>query len=56
MDTTMFERPPTTVAQDSETRRVSTEPAEGYVLDPWSGLYLETEVAYKSRVAPKEPA
>lgn len=56
MDPTMFDLPPTKVGQATETRLVSTEPAEGYVLDPWSGLYLETEVAYKSRIALKEPA
>lgn len=33
-----------------DARRVSPEPAEGYVLDPWSGLYTETEAAYRSRV------
>jgi hypothetical protein len=56
MAPTMFDLPPTYVDQDTETRRVSTEPAEGYVLDPWSGLYLETELAYRQRVALKEPA
>jgi hypothetical protein len=56
MDPTMFDLPPTHVDQDTEARRVSTEPAEGYVLEPWSGLYLETEMAFKSRLAQKEPA
>lgn len=56
MDPTMFDLPPPPVDQDTEARRVSAEPAEGYVLDPWSGLYLETEMAYKSRLFAKEPA
>lgn len=51
MDPTMLDLPPTNVDQNAEARRVSTEPAEGYVLEPWSGLYLETEAAYKSRLA-----
>ena len=33
-------------------RRVSPEPADGYVLDPWSGLYTETESAYQNRLGP----
>lgn len=56
MPPTMFDLPPSHMDPTGEARRVSTEPAEGYVLDPWSGLYMETEGAYKSRVAPKEPA
>jgi hypothetical protein len=31
-------------------RRVSAEHVEGYVLDPWSGLYQETETAYRDRL------
>ena len=31
-------------------RRMSPEPLEGYVLDPWSGLYQETETAYRDRL------
>ena len=31
-------------------RRVSPEPADGYVLDPWSGLYTETEATYQHRL------
>jgi hypothetical protein len=56
MDPTMYNLPPIHVDEDPEARRISTEPEEGYVLDPWSGLYLETELAYKSRLALKEPA
>jgi len=37
--------------QDPEIRRTSAEPVEGYVLEPWSGLYVETEPAYRSRLA-----
>ncbi|MGO4502863.1 MULTISPECIES: hypothetical protein [unclassified Dyella] len=36
--------------EELHARRVSPEPAEGYVLDPWSGLYTETEAAYQSRL------
>ncbi|WP_158628802.1 hypothetical protein [Dyella choica] len=56
MPPTMFDLPLRRVDHDHEARRASTEPVEGYVLDPWSGLYLETEVAYKHRVAPQELA
>jgi hypothetical protein len=35
-------------------RRVSPEPLEGYVLDPWSGLYQETESAYRDRLRTHE--
>jgi len=33
-----------------DVRRVSAEPRDGYVLDPWSGLYQETEAAYRDRL------
>ncbi|WP_324145773.1 hypothetical protein [Dyella sp.] len=56
MDPTMYDLPLSHVDEDPEARRISTEPAEGYVLDPWSGLYLETELAYKNRLALNEPA
>lgn len=57
MDPTMLELPPAnTVDQDAEARRISSEPAEGYVLEPWSGLYLETDFAYKNRLALRELA
>lgn len=35
-------------------RRVSPDPLEGYVLDPWSGLYQETELAYRDRLRSSE--
>lgn len=38
------------IAGDEHARLVSPEPVEGYVLDPWSGLYTETEAAYRSRL------
>lgn len=50
MDLTMLGQLPTNADQDPELRRVSAEPKEGYVLEPWSGLYVETEAAYKSRL------
>lgn len=39
---------------DPDLRRVSPEPAEGYVLEPWSGMYVETETAYRARLAAAE--
>jgi hypothetical protein len=36
-------------------RRVSAEPTEGYVLDPWSGLYRESESTYQSRLQAAPP-
>lgn len=30
--------------------RVSHEPTDGYVLNPWSGLYQETETTYRTRL------
>jgi hypothetical protein len=51
MDPMMLDLPLTNDDQDPEIRRVSTEPAEGYVLEPWSGLYVETEMMYRSRLS-----
>lgn len=51
MDAMILDLPPMNADQDPELRRVSAEPVEGYVLEPWSGLYVETEAAYKSRLA-----
>jgi hypothetical protein len=31
-------------------RRVSEEPIDGYVLNPWSGLYQETDTTYQNRL------
>lgn len=45
-----FESPPIHSDHGHEIRRASAEPADGYVLEPWSGLYLETEIAYRNRV------
>jgi hypothetical protein len=39
-------------AAQQDDRRVSPEPMEGYVLNPWSGLYQETEATYRSRLEP----
>jgi hypothetical protein len=33
-----------------DVRRMSPDPMEGYVLDPWSGLYQESEVTYRDRL------
>lgn len=35
--------------QAEDIRRVSLGPVDGYVLDPWSGLYQETEDTYRQR-------
>ncbi|WP_157956450.1 hypothetical protein [Dyella sp. C11] len=37
-------------AEHPHARRVSPEPTDGYVLDPWSGLYRETDATYQSRL------
>lgn len=37
-----------------DVRRVSQEPLDGYVLDPWSGLYQETEATYRNRLDAEE--
>jgi hypothetical protein len=40
--------------QRRDVRRVSQEPLNGYVLDPWSGLYQETESMYRGRLNAEE--
>ncbi|WP_233840568.1 hypothetical protein [Dyella sp. 2HG41-7] len=37
--------------QTPDTKRVSFEPIDGYVLNPWSGLYQETDTTYMNRLA-----
>ena len=49
MDPTTLDAPIAS-AEHPHARRVSPDPAEGYVLDPWSGLYRETDTAYQSRL------
>lgn len=56
MNPTIHDLSATNLDQDTEAPRVSTEPVEGYVLEPWSGLYVETEIAHKNRLAAKELA
>ena len=51
MDPIMLDLPSTNDDQDPDIRRVSAEPVDGYVLEPWSGLYVETEAAYKRRLS-----
>ena len=41
---------PIASAEHPHARRVSADPAEGYVLDPWSGLYRETDATYQNRL------
>jgi hypothetical protein len=50
MDTTTLDTPLASEEQLAQTVRTSPEPVEGYVLDPWSGLYRETEAAYRHRL------
>lgn len=37
--------------QYEDSKRVSFEPLDGYVLNPWSGLYQETDATYMNRVS-----
>ncbi|HUA79912.1 MAG TPA: hypothetical protein VL997_06030 [Dyella sp.] len=37
--------------QTQDAKRVSFEPLDGYVLNPWSGLYQETDATYVNRLA-----
>lgn len=50
MDTTTLHTPFDSSEQRHDVRRVSEEPLDGYVLDPWSGLYQETEATYRNRL------
>lgn len=50
MDPTTVDTPFASEEQFAQTLRTSPEPVEGYVLDPWSGLYRETEAAYRHRL------
>ncbi|WP_267220929.1 hypothetical protein [Dyella silvae] len=50
MDPMTLNAPIASEQQPIDTRRVSPDPIEGYVLDPWSGLYQETEVTYQHRL------
>lgn len=50
MDPATLDTPFASEEQFPSTLRTSAEPADGYVLDPWSGLYRETEAAYRSRL------
>ncbi|WP_243042504.1 hypothetical protein [Dyella sedimenti] len=40
----------------TDAKRVSHEPVDGYVLDPWSGLYQETETTYQNRLKTAQDA
>jgi hypothetical protein len=50
MDPATLDTPFASEESFSSTLRTSDEPVEGYVLDPWSGLYRETEATYRSRL------
>ena len=54
MDTTTLHAPFDIAEQRRDVRRVSQEPLDGYVLDPWSGLYQETEATYRERLNAEE--
>ena len=42
------------VESRQDVRRTSPDPLDGYVLDPWSGLYQETESTYRDRLRTAE--
>ena len=50
MDPMTLDAPFEIAEQRQDVRRVSQEPLDGYVLDPWSGLYQETEGTYRDRL------
>lgn len=50
-----LDAPTTHFEQHPDAKRVSPEPRDGYVLDPWSGLYQETEATYRHRLQASEP-
>jgi hypothetical protein len=52
MDMTTLDARWIDAAPHGDDRRISCEPAEGYVLNPWSGLYQETEATYRNRLEP----
>ena len=54
MDPTTLDAPFDMAEQRRDVRRVSQEPLHGYVLDPWSGLYQETEATYRVRLRAEE--
>ena len=54
MDPTTLDAPFEMAEQRRDVRRVSQEPLHGYVLDPWSGLYQETEATYRVRLRAEE--
>lgn len=54
MDPTTLDAPFASAEQRHDMRRVSQEPLDGYVLDPWSGLYQEAEATYRDRLDAEE--
>ena len=54
MDPMTLDAPFEIAEQRQDVRRVSQEPLDGYVLDPWSGLYQETEGTYRDRLNTEE--
>jgi hypothetical protein len=54
MDPMTLDAPFEIAEQRQDVRRVSQEPLDGYVLDPWSGLYQETEATYRDRLNTEE--
>lgn len=51
MDPTTLDALVARAEHTQDTKRVSFEPIEGYVLNPWSGLYQETDATYVNRLA-----
>jgi hypothetical protein len=51
MDPTTLDALVASAEQYENAKRVSFEPLDGYVLNPWSGLYQESDATYVHRVA-----
>ncbi|WP_147281651.1 hypothetical protein [Dyella solisilvae] len=50
MDPATLTAPIANTEYSPDARRVSPDPQDGYVLNPWSGLYQETEATYQHRL------
>jgi hypothetical protein len=50
MDPMTLDAPLAATATHPDAPRVSHEPVDGYVLNPWSGLYQESHATYQERL------
>lgn len=50
MDPMTLDAPLAATATQPDAPRVSPEPLDGYVLNPWSGLYQESLQTYQNRL------